>query len=106
MVLSELKGRAQQQQSPLLHVAGMLLVAELQRTQKENGAQRVNDPEHHPWVEPPCWFKTCTSKIVEKRLIYSSIVHQHEEYDQDGNVARNSKKCLSGHMPFKSELEN
>lgn len=37
VVLSELKGRAQQQQPPL--IAGMLLVAELQGTQKENGVQ-------------------------------------------------------------------
>lgn len=67
--------------------------------------QRVSDPERRPWVKAPCWFKTCTSGVVEKRLIYSIITYQHEEYDQDGNIAQNSKKTLSGHMPLSQSLK-
>lgn len=67
--------------------------------------QRASDPEHHPWMEPPCWFKARTSGVVEKRLIWSVIPHQHEERDQDGTIARNSKKHLSGHMPLSQSLK-
>lgn len=37
-------------------------------------ARRVSDPEDHPWVEPLCWFKTCISGVIEKRLILSSHI--------------------------------
>lgn len=71
----------------------------------KRSARRVSDPEDHPWVEPLCWFKTCTSGVVEKRLIYSIIAHQHEEYHQDGNSTQNSKKHASGHMPLSQSLK-
>lgn len=104
VVLSELKGRAQQQHHHSSQKC--CLVAELgEYKRKMECKQRVSDPEHHPWMEPPCWFKTCISGVVEKRLIYSIITYQHEEYDQDRNIAQSSKRCLSGDMPVSQSLK-